>query len=304
MKFPLPSPKDKQEPASDKDKAAGTAPSGPFSQLVELGKMLKTELFDPVNTSSAPYQAPSVRRRAAVEKDAKPAAKIEENNEQTGIVMHSESKWQQQWSEFKDNNPLAKALFGLRMKFDESDNIVVRAARSVTDTLTDRFGTVFEEGETAQVLNEISKIDRNFRVDEFTRHVETTVAPVVIEAYMAGDTNTLKDWCAEMCFSVLSEQINQRKAHGLRVESRILELRNCELAAARMMEQGPVLIFTFYTQQIICVRDATGAIKEGGEDHVERVVYVLAMRRDQHNFDPHSAWQVLELSMAAHMETW
>ena len=31
------------------------------------------------------------------------------------------------------------------MKFDESDNIVVRAARSVTDTLTDRFGIVILE---------------------------------------------------------------------------------------------------------------------------------------------------------------
>jgi hypothetical protein len=40
------------------------------------------------------------------------------------------------------------------------------------------------------------------------------------------------------------------------------------------------------------------------QEHVERVVYVLAMRRDQHNFDPLHAWQVLELSMAGSMETW
>lgn len=270
---------------------------------MELGQLLKRELFDPVNTSTAPYQPPPARKRAVLEK-VKPAEAIKENKEQTGIVMHSESKWEQQWSDFKDNNPVAKAVFGLRMKYDESDNIFVRAARSVTDTLTDKFGSVFEEGETAQVLAEINKIDRNFRVDKFTEHVEKTVAPVVIEAYMAGDLPTLKDWCAEMCYSVLKEQIQQRTAAGLKVESRILELRNCDLAAARVMEQGPVLIFTFYTQQVICVRDATGAIREGGEDHVERVVYVLAMRRDPSNFDPLGAWEVLELSMAGSMETW
>lgn len=271
--------------------------------MVEIGQLLKNELFDPLERSSAPYQAPATRRRSALE-NSKPAKVIEENKEQTGLVMHSESKWQQQWSEFKDNNPLAKVLFGLRMKYDESDNIFVRAARSVTDTLADKFGNVFEEGETAQVLGEIAKIDRNFRLDEFTQHIERTVAPAVIEAFMAGDEATLKEWCSDMCFSVLGEQIRQRKQAGLKFESRILELRNCELAAARMMEQGPVLMFSFYTQQVLCVRDALGAIREGGEDHVERVIYVLAMRRDQHNFDPLGAWQVLELAMAGKMETW
>ena len=34
----------------------------------------------------------------------------------------------------------APAIFGLRMKYDESDNIFVRAARSMTDTLADKFG--------------------------------------------------------------------------------------------------------------------------------------------------------------------
>lgn len=62
-----------------------------------------------------------VRRRSAVEKNTTPAATIEANtysslnparvnffSEQTGLVMHSESKWQQQWTEFKDNNSVAK----------------------------------------------------------------------------------------------------------------------------------------------------------------------------------------------------
>lgn len=31
----------------------------------------------------------------------------------------------------------------------------------------------------------------------------------------------------------------------------------------KMMEQGPVLIITFQTQQIMCVRDAKGNVVEG-----------------------------------------
>jgi hypothetical protein len=40
---------------------------------------------------------------------------------------------------------------------------------------------VFEEGEAAQVLHEINKVDRTFRLDEFVKHVEGTVAPVITE---------------------------------------------------------------------------------------------------------------------------
>lgn len=286
-----------------KDEANASATSGPYSKLLELGTLLKKEIFDPLEKESSPYSAPSTRKRSVLEK--KPASEtIKENTEQTGLVMHSESKFQQQWSEFKDNNPVIKALFDLRMKYDESDNIFVRAARSVTDTLTEKFGTVFEEGEAAQVLHEINKVDRTFRLDQFAKHLEETVAPVMTEAFLAGDEATLKEWCSEMCFSVLSEHIRQRKAAGLKIESKILELRNCDLVQARMMEQGPVLIYTFSTQQVVCVRDATGAIREGGEDNVQRVLYILAMRRDPGNFDPLGAWQVMEFTMAGSVETW
>lgn len=265
-------------PKDQKDNSKVTE-AGPYTKLAELASLLKKEIFDPIEKESSPYSAPSMKKRTVVEK--KPVGVIEENNDQTGLVMHSESKWQQQWGDFKDNNPVVKALFGLRMKYDESDNIFVRAARSVTDTLTEKLGGVFEEGETAQVMHEINKMDSTFRLDQFTKHVEKTVAPVLVEAFLAGDSATLKDWCSDMCYSVLSEQIKQRKAAGLKIESKILELRNCELFQARMMEQGPVLIYTFYTQQVVCVRDAAGAIREGGEDTVQRIIYVLAMRRDR-----------------------
>lgn len=34
-------------------------------------------------------------------------------------------------------------LFDLQMQYDESDNVLVRGARSVTDTVQDRLGTYF-----------------------------------------------------------------------------------------------------------------------------------------------------------------
>ena len=36
----------------------------------------------------------------------------------------------------------------------------------------------------------------------------------------------------------------------------------------KMMEQGPVLVITFNSQQILCVKDKTGKVIEGSDDKV------------------------------------
>lgn len=72
---------------------------------------------------------------------------------------------------------------------------------------------------------------------------------------------------------------------------------------------------------MICIRDRTGAITEGGEvrrlllatticqliglqDTVKRVFYIFAMRRDPTVFDPVLAWQVMEIGQHTVMDTW
>jgi import inner membrane translocase subunit TIM44 len=48
----------------------------------------------------------------------------------------------------------------------------------------------------------------------------------------------------------------------------VLDIDNIDLAMGKMMEQGPVLVITFNSQQILCVRDRTGKVIEGSPDKV------------------------------------
>ncbi len=48
----------------------------------------------------------------------------------------------------------------------------------------------------------------------------------------------------------------------------MLDIDNIDLAMGKMMEQGPVLVITFNSQQILCVRDRTGKVIEGSPDKV------------------------------------
>lgn len=296
-----------EEARASKEEPAKPGEAGPYTAIVNTAKMLKKELFDDSQGAmrAEPYAPPVDRRRDAVERKLRRSSRIlEEDKDATGIVLHQDSAWQSQWKNFKDNSKVVNSLFSLRLKYEESENPLIRAFRSLADNVTDKLGGVFEEGEMAQTMAEIARVDPSFEKEKFMFHCEKTVIPAVLEAYMAADKKTLRDWCSEGCFSFLSARIDDREAQGLKFDSKILDIRNVELLLAKIMDGNPVLIMSFMAQQLNCVRDSTGAIKEGGEDKIERVFYVFAMRRNQNELDPLLAWEVMEIGVQASMETW
>ena len=74
--------------------------------------------------------------------------------------------------------------------------------------------------------------------------------------------------CYEAPFNVLATPIRQAKQMGLVISSRVLDIDSLDLAMGKMMEQGPVLVITFNSQQILCVKDRDGKVVEGSEDKV------------------------------------
>ncbi|EDO32515.1 predicted protein, partial [Nematostella vectensis] len=174
--------------------------TGTFKTVSKGFKVVKEELVDEELKQSRPYQTPAeLRRRTAVNMNQTEIKekRIEANEDATGVVLHKDSKWYQQWKEFKDNNPVVTSLFNLKMKYDESDNIVIRATRVVTDRLTDVFSDVFSQSEMAKTLSEITKIDPQFNKDRFLQECEFEIIPAVLEGFLQGKLDILKDWCHE-----------------------------------------------------------------------------------------------------------
>jgi len=259
---------------------------------------VREDLFDDIAKESRPYQRPEkLRRRSNENEKAKEAKQFEANEDAQDVVLHKDSKWQQQWKDFRDNNPVVTGLFSLKTKYDESDNVMVRATRVVTDKLQDVFMDVFSQSEQAQTLTEISKIDPSFNKENFLKECEFEIIPTVLEAFLRGDLDILQDWCHEGAFSILSQNVKQTQQMGLVNASRILDIRDVDLALAKIMDQGPVLILTFQAQQVSMLTDKKGKVIEGAVDNIENVNYVWAMCRDQSIFDHRSAWRVLEFGI-------
>lgn len=78
-----------------------------------------------------------------------------------------------------------------------------------------------------------------------------------------------------------------------------MDIDNVDLVMGKVMEQGPVLIISFTSQQVMVVRDVQGNIVEGDPDKIMRVNYVWVLCRDITETDPRAAWRLLDLSASS-----
>ncbi|XP_064424545.1 mitochondrial import inner membrane translocase subunit TIM44 isoform X1 [Latimeria chalumnae] len=272
-----------------------------FRALSQGVETVKKEIDESVLAQSGPYRPPNrLRKRTESSKEKAAEAKIfEANEEATGMVLHKDSKWYQQWKEFKDNNVVFNRFFEMKMKYDESDNTFIRASRLITDKVSDLVGGIFSKTEMSEVLTEILKVDPTFDKDQFLKQCERDIIPNILEAMVQGELEILKDWCYEATYSQLAHPIQQAKAMGLQFHSKILDIDNIDLAMGKMMEQGPVLIITFQAQLVMVIKNQKKEVVEGDPEKVLRMLYVWALCRDQDELNPNAAWRLLDISASS-----
>ncbi|XP_034039224.1 mitochondrial import inner membrane translocase subunit TIM44-like [Thalassophryne amazonica] len=249
-----------------------------------------------------PYRAPlQLRKRSDFSsKGADSDTRLFEANEDAmGVVLHKDSKWYQQWKDFKDNNVVFNRFFEMKMKYDESDNAFIRASRAVTERVTSFMGGLFSKTEMSEVLTEIVKADPSFDKDSFLKQCEKDIIPNILEAMIRGELDVLKDWCYEATYSQLAHPIQQARALGHLFHSKVLDIDNIDLAMGKMMEQGPVLIITFQAQVVMVIRSPKGEVVEGDPEKVMRMMHVWALCRDQEELNSNAAWRLLDISASS-----
>ncbi|CAH8857730.1 unnamed protein product [Trichobilharzia szidati] len=243
------------------------------------------------------YQAPSVLKTRNEIAGKSEERIVQPDSETSGVVVHKDSKWVAAWQDFKENNQYVQRFFDLKAHYEESDHLVIRSLRFVTDRISGLFSGLKSTNELQLVLDEITKLDPTFTLESFIRHCRFVIIPNVLEAIVRVDLNILKDWCYEAPYNVLAQPLKQIQQLGCISESRILDIHNVDVQMGKMMEQGPVLVITFQAQQINCIRDRSGTVREGDPHKVLRVTHVWALCRDQSELHPLAAWRLLDIAM-------
>ncbi|XP_050320056.1 mitochondrial import inner membrane translocase subunit TIM44 [Bactrocera neohumeralis] len=266
-----------------------------FQAISTTTEMIKQEIGSQ-SINSRVYRSPQKLRKRIEVEYASDERVVEPNADATGVELHKDSKFYQSWENFKNNNAYVNKVLDWKLKYDESENPMIRASRLLTDKFSDVMGGLFSKTELSETLTELCKIDPNFDQKQFLRDCETDIIPNILEAMVRGNLEILKDWCFESTYNIIATPINQAIKSGMYLDSKILDIENIDLAMGKVMEQGPVLIVTFQAQQIMCVRDKNHEVVEGDPDKVMRVNYVWVLCRDPNELNPKSAWRLMEIS--------
>jgi len=222
------------------------------------------------------------RRQRELNEKKRPQSKqkkIDENPDAgESVVLHKDSAWKDSWNKFKDSSPILQSLLNARRTYEESENPLISATRSVTD----RFANFFAENETARVIRAFREMDPNFQLEPFLKELREYIFPEVIDAYVKGDSETLKLWLGEAPYQVWATLAKQYTEQGLISDGKVLDIRGVDIVRARIIPPAdiPVFIVTCRSQEVHMYRQKdTLDLVAGIEDRIQQCTYVAVITR-------------------------
>lgn len=218
----------------------------------------------------------------------------------TNITLHKDAKYKEVWREWKDNSKLAQGFFSMKSVYNESDNPLISTARSISD----RISGFFAENETAMVIKKFREMDPNFQMEPFLTEMREYILPEVLDAYVKGDVEVLKQWLSAAQYSVYAALMAQYKTAGLVSDGKIVDIRGVDVLNAKLLEPGeiPVFILTCRTQEIHVYKNAkSGELASGMDDKVQQVTYAIGVTRipEDVNNPETRGWRLIELQKSA-----
>ncbi|KAL3266924.1 hypothetical protein HHI36_011074 [Cryptolaemus montrouzieri] len=280
------------------EKAQEIGKTETFKSISEATKAVRQEI-DTSEMQGRVYISPTTLRKRTETSAVQNQKYYEPNTEAMGVELHKDSKFHESWQNFKENNPYVHKVMDWKLKYDESENPVVKASRLLTNKVSDIVGGLFTKTELSETLTEICKLDNSFETKRFLKQCETDIIPNILEAMTRGELEILKDWCHEGPYNLFAVPLKEALKKGYKIDSKILDIDNVDLVMGKIMDQGPVLIISFTSQQVMCVRDKDGGVIEGDPNKVMRVNYVWVLCRDISEPDPRAAWRLLDLSASS-----
>jgi len=273
-----------------------------YKMVSESVQTIKHELDEVTIAGARIYRSPEKLRKRKEVMDDPLSRPVEANTEATGLELHKDSRWYQSWKEFTENNPYVNKFLDWKLRYEESENPVVRVARFFTDKIQSAASGLFSDGKLSEALTEIARIDPTFDRHKFLLMCEQDIIPNVLEANSRGELEILKDWCSERAFHQMSFPATEAKRAGYIFETKIVDVRRVDLVSGAVLDAGPTLIIQFASQQFRCVRTPEGKITEGHADRPFLVDHVWCLCRDMSEMDTRAAWRVTEVHEHARLQ--
>jgi len=141
-------------------------------------------------------------------------------------------------------------------------------------------GTPLEMG-----LTQIRVADPKFNINEF-QSGSRIAFELILTAFAAGDTATLKTLLSPEVFGNFSQSIREREEAGETMETSLVGIKSSDVVEAYMAGRTAHITMKFVTQQINVIRDKDGEIVDGDLSAIIDVTDFWTFARDTRSADP------------------
>ena len=181
--------------------------------------------------------------------------------------------------------------FGPARPNGAADNVVALPERSPAQAEAEAsFGGLSDAG-LKSGLTQVRLADRRFDLQQFLGGARAAFE-MIIEAYAAGDKNTLRPLLADDVYAGFDRAIDQREAAGQSFETQLTAVPAAEVVGAEMRGSVARITVRFKSEQINLLRDAEGKVLEGDPRTAEEVIDLWTFERNTTSPDPN--WTLVE----------
>lgn len=142
----------------------------------------------------------------------------------------------------------------------------------------------------ASILDRMQGIDPHFSEGAFLNGARAAFR-MIVEAFARGDKDALHPLLDGEVERNFLAAIDRRAASGQTMDTMLERIRDAHLTRARLEGTVAYVTVEFLSEQVNVVRDATGTVIEGHDDHVEDVRDIWTFRRDLRSPNPN--WELV-----------
>ncbi|NNG04490.1 MAG: Tim44 domain-containing protein [Inquilinus sp.] len=143
----------------------------------------------------------------------------------------------------------------------------------------------------ASGITQIKIADPSFDPRGFVKGAQTAFQ-MIVNAFAAGDTATLRPLLSDDLYDEFSEAIRKRLAAGETLENRIEAIKSADLVEADIEGRTAFVTIRFVSSQIHVTRDAEGEVIDGEPESTQEVTDLWTFSRNTRVTDPN--WSLVK----------
>ena len=155
-------------------------------------------------------------------------------------------------------------------------------------------GLVYEPAAEAG-LRQLLAADRHFDAGRFMEGAEAAYR-MILEAFWAGDRETLRDLCDDDSYEGFVEAIEARDARGEKLDNRLIGIDSAKMAAVELSRREARITVRYQADISAVTRDAEGKMIAGSMSDAAQADDLWTFRRQIGSSDPN--WLLDEVEAA------